>query len=82
MVSEGIDHSLFLPPDQLQTFLKLLSAVALDPRLGGSLGDFTISFMVPLEVPFQKYFKGPQNYNPAGRFDKCWARISDWHSEP
>ena len=61
---------------------ELLSAFALDQRLGGSLEDFLFSFVVPLEVPFKKYFKGVQNYNPAGRFDKCWARISDWHSEP
>ena len=32
--------------------------------LGGNLGNFFISFMVPTEVPIHKYFSEPQNYNP------------------
>ena len=32
--------------------------------LGGNLGNFFISLMVPIEVPIHKYFSEPQNYNP------------------
>ena len=28
------------------------------------MGNFLISFMVPIEVPIHKYFSEPQNYNP------------------
>ena len=33
-------------------------------KLGGNLGNFLISFMIPIEVPIHKYFSEPQNYNP------------------
>ena len=33
--------------------------------LGGTLENFQISLMVPIEVPIHKYFSGPQHYNSA-----------------
>ena len=36
--------------------------------LGGNLGNFNISLMVPIEVPIQKYSSGPQHYNPVWDF--------------
>ena len=32
--------------------------------LGGNLGNFLISLVVPTEVRIDKYFSEPQNYNP------------------
>ena len=41
--------------------------LSLDPyygKLGGTLGNVSISLMGSIEVPIQKYFSGPQNYTP------------------
>ena len=43
--------------------------------LGGNLGNFLTSLMVPIEVPIHKYLSEPQNYNPVFFRDDCSIRF-------